>query len=121
MLPAGAVRVAVEAGVRQGWDRWLLGERGKAAKAAFVGMDSFGASAPAGDLYAHFGITAENVYGGDYGIYARSAGPNMNVTATGTVIGGNGISAGTEPHSRAYLSAKGIRDIASGLFQRDAV
>src|SRR5215831_14927008 len=28
----------------------------------------------------------------------------------------NGVPAGTEPHSRAYLSAKGIRDIASGLF-----
>ena len=61
VLPAGAVRVAVEAGVRQGWDRWLLDERGKSGKAAFVGMDSFGASAPAGDLYAHFGITAANV------------------------------------------------------------
>ena len=29
---------------------------------------------------------------------------------------GYGVPAGTEPHSRAYLSAKGIRDIASGLF-----
>ncbi|MCV6591766.1 MAG: transketolase [Silicimonas sp.] len=61
VLPAGPVRVAVEAGVRQGWDRWLLDERGRAQKAAFVGMDSFGASAPAGELYAHFGITAEAV------------------------------------------------------------
>jgi transketolase len=61
VLPAGAVRVAVEAGVRQGWDRWLLDERGRSGKAAFVGMDNFGASAPAGDLYKHFGITAENV------------------------------------------------------------
>ena len=60
VLPAGAVRVAIEAGVRQGWDRWLLDERGRAQKAGFVGMDSFGASAPAGELYAHFGITAEN-------------------------------------------------------------
>ena len=61
VLPAGAVRVAVEAGVRQGWDRWLTGERGKWNKADFVGMDSFGASAPAGELFEHFGITAENV------------------------------------------------------------
>lgn len=59
ILPAGAVRVAIEAGVRQGWDRWLLGERGKEAKADFVGMDGFGGSAPAPELYAHFGITAE--------------------------------------------------------------
>ena len=61
VLPGGAVRVAVEAAVRQGWDQWLLGERGREQKAGFVGMDSFGGSAPAGDLYKHFGITAENV------------------------------------------------------------
>ena len=58
VLPSGAVRVAVEAGVRQGWDRWLMGERGREAKADFVGMDSFGGSAPAPELYEHFGITA---------------------------------------------------------------
>jgi transketolase len=61
ILPAGAVRVAVEAAVRQPWDRWLLGERGRDGKAAFVGMDRFGASAPADELYAKFGITPENV------------------------------------------------------------
>src|SRR5699024_8130516 len=48
VLPAGPVRVGIEAAARQGWDRWLLGERGREAKAAFIGMDSFGASAPAG-------------------------------------------------------------------------
>ena len=53
------VRFAFEAGIRQGWDRWLLGERGKEAKSAFVGMEGFGASAPAPELYEHFGITAE--------------------------------------------------------------
>ena len=57
----GAVRVAVEAGVRQPWDRWLLGQGGREWKAAFVGMSSFGASAPAEVLYERFGITAENV------------------------------------------------------------
>ncbi len=61
VLPAGPVRVAVEAGVRQGWDRWLLDERGRAGKAAFVGMSTFGASAPYERLYAEFGITAEAV------------------------------------------------------------
>ncbi|WP_159809941.1 transketolase [Litoreibacter roseus] len=61
VLPPGPVRVAVEAGVRFGWDQWLLGERGKPGKADFVGMDSFGASAPANVLYDHFGITAEAV------------------------------------------------------------
>jgi len=57
VLPAGAVRVGIEAGMRQGWDRWLLGERGREAKAGFVGMEGFGSSAPAEALYEKFGIT----------------------------------------------------------------
>ncbi|PIE09945.1 MAG: transketolase [Rhodobacterales bacterium] len=61
VLPAGAVRVAIEAGVRQSWDWMLTGERGRDTKAAFVGMDSFGASAPADRLFKEFGITAEDV------------------------------------------------------------
>ncbi len=61
VLPGGPVRVGVEAGMRQGWDRWLTGERGKWNKADFVGMDRFGASAPAEELFEKFGITAENV------------------------------------------------------------
>ncbi|WP_127903190.1 transketolase [Solirhodobacter olei] len=59
VLPAGPVRIAIEAAGRQGWDRWLLGERGREAKSAFIGMEGFGASAPAPELYEHFGITAE--------------------------------------------------------------
>ncbi len=59
VLPGGPVRVAIEAGVRFGWDRWLFGERGKREKSGFVGMHGFGASAPGEELYAHFGITAE--------------------------------------------------------------
>jgi transketolase len=50
-------RVAVEAGVRQGWDRFI-GEDG-----GFVGMSSFGASAPYERLYREFGITPEAVAG----------------------------------------------------------
>ena len=61
VLPGGPVRVAVEAGVRLGWDRWLFGERGKREKAGFVGMHGFGGSAPASELYRDFGITAEAV------------------------------------------------------------
>ncbi|MBD3662983.1 transketolase [Sulfitobacter aestuariivivens] len=61
VLPGGSVRVGIEAGVRQGWDRWLLGERGKFGKADFVGMDRFGASAPAEELFDKFGFTAENL------------------------------------------------------------
>ena len=48
-------RVAVEAAVSLGWEKYL-GPTGR-----FVGMSGFGASAPAGDLYVHFGITAEAV------------------------------------------------------------
>ena len=47
--------VVVEAAIEQSWGRYL-GRKGK-----FVGMSTFGASAPAGDLYKHFGITTENV------------------------------------------------------------
>ncbi len=62
VLPAGPVRVGIEAAVRDGgWDRWLLGERGREAKAAFIGMEGFGASAPAEVLFEKFGITAEAV------------------------------------------------------------
>jgi transketolase len=50
-----APRVGVEAAVAQGWGR-ILGDN-----SAFVGMDGFGASAPAGELYQHFGITAQAV------------------------------------------------------------
>jgi transketolase len=63
VLPAGPVRVGIEAAVRQGWDRWLSAERGREARSAFVGMSGFGASAPYQDLYRHFGITPEAVAG----------------------------------------------------------
>jgi transketolase len=53
VLPAGLPRVAVEAGVTDGW--WKYG------CAAVVGIDSYGESAPAGVLFKHFGFTAENV------------------------------------------------------------
>jgi transketolase len=60
VLPGGPVRVAIEAGVRFGWDQWLFGERGKREKSDFVGMPGFGASAPADRLYEEFGITAKD-------------------------------------------------------------
>ncbi|MCI5048013.1 MAG: transketolase [Aquisalinus sp.] len=52
-------RIVVEAGIRQGWDRFIYSDG--CGKGDFVGMDSFGASAPAKDLYKHFGITPEAV------------------------------------------------------------
>jgi transketolase len=47
------VKIAIEAAVRWGWDA-VIGSDGE-----FIGMHSFGASAPAKDLFKHFGITAE--------------------------------------------------------------
>ena len=55
VLGRGTVRVAVEAAVRLGWDRYI-GEKG-----GFVGMKSFGASGDFPDLFRHFGITPEAV------------------------------------------------------------
>jgi transketolase len=55
VIGTAPVRLAVEAGVRQGWDRFI-GERG-----AFIGMTGFGASAPFERLYAEFAITPEAV------------------------------------------------------------
>ena len=53
--PAVTARVSVEAAANLGWHRWV-GDRG-----AVVAMESFGASAPAGALYKHFGFTGEHV------------------------------------------------------------
>ncbi|MCP1836310.1 transketolase [Bradyrhizobium sp. USDA 4532] len=49
------VKIAIEAAVRWGWDS-VIGHDGE-----FIGMHGFGASAPAKDLFRHFGITAEAV------------------------------------------------------------
>jgi len=53
VLPAGVPRIAIEAGVTDFW--WKYG------CAAVHGIDTFGESAPAGVLYQHFGLTAENI------------------------------------------------------------
>jgi transketolase len=55
IIGTSPVRVAVEAAVKQGWERFI-GEDG-----LFIGMSSFGASAPYEDLYKHFGITPEAI------------------------------------------------------------
>jgi transketolase len=51
VLGQGTVRVACEAALRFGWDRYL------GARGGFVGMTGFGASGPADRLFEHFGIT----------------------------------------------------------------
>jgi hypothetical protein len=48
-------RVSIEAGISLGWERWV-GDRG-----AIVGLDHFGASAPAGTIFKEFGFSVERV------------------------------------------------------------
>jgi transketolase len=59
VLPAGVPRVAVEAGVCDGWRKYV----GAAddPRGAVIGIDRFGESAPAGVLFKHFGFTADHV------------------------------------------------------------
>ena len=55
VLPRGIGRVAVEAGITDYWRKYV------GLEGAVVGMDTFGESAPASDLFKHFGFTVENV------------------------------------------------------------
>ena len=55
VLPALLPKIAVEAGVSDYWRKYV------GLEGAVVGMDRFGESAPAGDLFKHFGFTAENI------------------------------------------------------------
>ena len=55
VLPRELPKVAVEAGVRDYWRKYV------GLEGAVVGIDRFGESAPAGDVFKHFGFTAENV------------------------------------------------------------
>ncbi len=55
ILNVKAVKVGIEAAVRQGWDE-LIGSDG-----IFIGMSTYGESAPYEQLYAHFGITPQHV------------------------------------------------------------
>ena len=57
VLPAGVPRVAVEAGVTDGWYRYV------GTDGAVIGMHSFGASAPAKKLFEHYGFTRDHVVG----------------------------------------------------------
>ena len=55
VLPKGVGRVAVEAGITDFWRKYV------GLEGAVIGMDTFGESAPANDLFKHFGFTVENV------------------------------------------------------------
>ncbi|MHB1098634.1 MAG: transketolase [Burkholderiales bacterium] len=55
VLPKGVVRIAVEAGTTDFWRKYV------GLDGTVVGMDTFGESAPAGDLFKHFGFTVDNL------------------------------------------------------------
>jgi transketolase len=55
VLPAGIKRIAIEAGVTDYWRKYV------GLEGAVVGIDTYGESAPAGELFKHFGFTVENV------------------------------------------------------------
>ena len=55
LAPEVKARVGIEAGVEMGWHKWL-GEKG-----VFIGMSTFGASAPAKVCFEKFGITVERI------------------------------------------------------------
>jgi len=55
LLVSIKARLAVEAGVAQGWERWV-GDQG-----SIISIEKFGASAPYQTIYEHYGLTVENV------------------------------------------------------------
>lgn len=55
VIPSGPLKVSIEAGTTYGWERYT------GLKGLNIGIDSFGASAPAGDLFAKFGFTVEAI------------------------------------------------------------
>ncbi len=89
--PAVTARVAVEAASPLGWERWV-GDRGDV-----VGLNRFGASAPATDVYKHLGFTAEHV--------AERARAVLRGDA-----GGDGVPGGTFTADRASFSKSSEQD-----------
>ena len=61
VLTSSCLTVAIEAASPMGWDKWLHAGWRKNKNNFFIGINDFGASAPAPDLYKYFGITPENI------------------------------------------------------------
>jgi len=74
VLPAAGLRVAVEASHPDGWRKYV------GLDGLCVGVSTFGESAPAADVYRHFGLVAETVAGR---IRARFAAPNSRAAGSG--------------------------------------
>ena len=62
IFPARSLIIAIEASVSMGWEKWLNSGEKKNKANSFIGMKGFGASAPAKELYDHFGINAQSIF-----------------------------------------------------------
>ena len=83
VLPAGVTRrLAVEAGVAQGWERYV-GPSGR-----ILSIERFGASAPYKTIFEHLGFTVDNVYQQAKSLLAGA----RKLSATGKVTGGRRVS-----------------------------
>jgi len=74
-LPHGVPRVAVEAGVTDGWRKYVGAVDDP--HAAVVGLNRYGESAPAGDLFKFFGFTVERVAAAVRAVVANGATSNV--------------------------------------------
>ena len=61
VLTSNCLIVGIEAASPMGWDKWLHADWRKNKNNFFIGLNEFGASAPASELYKHFGITSDNI------------------------------------------------------------
>ncbi len=61
VLTSNCLIVGIEAASPMGWDKWLHADWRKNKNNFFIGLNDFGASAPASELYKHFGITSDNI------------------------------------------------------------
>jgi transketolase len=75
VLPRGVPRVAVEAGVTDGWRKYVGAVDDP--RGAVVGIDRYGESAPAGDLFKFFGFTIERVAAAVRAVVAETASSNV--------------------------------------------
>ncbi len=61
LFPTGTIRIAIEAGVKLGWEKWLFENGGRSQNTSFIGMSSFGASGPVKDIFDHFKINVDEI------------------------------------------------------------
>ncbi len=61
LFPTGTIRIAIEAGVKLGWEKWLFENGARSQNTSFIGMSSFGASGPVKNIFDHFKINVNEI------------------------------------------------------------